>query len=696
MPDMRKNLELGLAHQRAGRLTEAEAVYREVLREQPDNADALNFLGVLFAQRGDPAAAIDTIGRAIALQPHAPAFHSNLGKALGEAGRLDAAIASLRRALELAPGYRVAQLRLGHVLARAGRPNDAVALYRAALHESADDAEIVSALASTLRDLGRHAEAAELLSPVIDKYPEYPQLANDLAVSLQALGRYDEAVGIWQALIDRSPQFYLSYLNLASELANDGDHERAMATYGAALRVRPEPAVEFRRAITVAPLPSSKAEIHAIRDGMMDRLQTLLARPPVIQDPFAQINLTSFFLSYHGMDDRLLNQTIAQLYLKSCPSLAYVAPHCRGGARRATGRLRVGLVSTFFHSHTIGQLNRGLIETIDRSRIELFVFYTPFMSPRPAEDPVRDAFLTVPEHATALPFDLRQAREAIAAAELDVLYYTDVGMAPFTYYLAFSRLAPVQCVTWGHPDTTGIPTLDYFASCDGMEPAAGEHHYSERLERLPGSTLFYPRPETPPLISRERLGLPAGRLYVCPQSLFKFHPDFDAALIEILRRDREGWLILIDQHRPRYRERLQRRLSASGGDDVMGRIRYLPALSRAEFIALMRAADVMLDPFHFSGGNTSLEALSVGTPIVTWPGEFMRGRHTHGFYRLMELEDCVAADQTVYVEKALEIATAPGRRVELAQAIAERSAVLFEDAAAIRALEDWFIRIAAA
>jgi len=694
MADVQKSLELGLAHQRAGRLADAEALYRQVLREQPDNADALHFLGVVFAQRGDPAAAVDTLRQAVALRPDAPAFHGNLGKALAETGNFDGAVASLRRALELAPGYRVALLRLGDVLARAGRPNDAVALYQAALRESPGDAEVVSALGGVLRELGRHAEAAELLSPIIDRYPEYPQLANDLAVSLQALERYDEAVAVWKALIERSPQYYLSYLNLASEYANDGDRDQAMATYSAALRVRPEPAVELRRAVTVSPLPASNAEIRATRDEMMGRLQALLARPPVIEDPLGQVNLTSFFLAYHGMDDRPLNEAIAQLYLKSCLSLAYVAPHCRGGARRASRRLRVGLVSTYFHGHTIGQLNRGLVETIDRTRIELFVFYTPFLSPRPAQDPVRDAFLASPEHAIALPFDLPQAREIIAAAELDVLYYTDVGMAAFTYYLAFSRLARVQCVAWGHPDTTGIPTLDYFASCGAMEPAGGERHYSERLARLPGTTLFYHRPEAPSAITRERLGLPAGRLYVCPQSLFKFHPDFDAALIDILHRDRDGWLILVDQHRPRYRERLQRRLSASGGDDVIGRIRYLPALPRAEFIGLMRAADVMLDPFHFSGGNTSLEALSVGTPIVTWPGEFMRGRHTFGFYRLMGIEDCVVPDQAAYAETAVEIAAAPGRRAELAQSIADKSAVLFEDKASIRALENWLIRVA--
>lgn len=695
MSDLQKSLELALAHQRAGRLDDAEALYRQVLRQDPDNADALHFLGVLLAQRGDLMASIETIRRAVALRPDAPAFHSNLGKALTEAGDFDAAIQSLRRALDLAPGYGLAQLRLGIAFTRAGRRDEAVQTYRDALRTAPDDPQIVGALAGVLRELGRYADAIDLLSSAIPKHPGAPELANDLALSLQALGENAEAIRIWQDLIKRSPQYYVPYLNLANELANDGDHDRAVATYSAALQVRLEPGAEIRRAITVSPLPGSMDEIRAVRDTMMDKLQSLLARPPALRDPFQQVNMTPFYLAYHGMDDRALSETIAQLYLKCCPSLAYVAPRRGGGGSTVKRRLRVGLVSTYFYGHTIGQLNRGLVETIDRTRVELFVFYTPFMAPRPAQDPIRDTFLTASEHAISLPFDLQQAREAIAAAELDVLYYTDIGMAPFTYFLAFSRLAPAQCVTWGHPDTTGIPNLDYFVSCWAMEPAGGETHYSERLARLPGLTLFYPRPEAPNPRSRERLGLPAGRLYVCPQSLFKIHPDFDAALIDILRRDPDGWLILVDQHRASLRERLQRRLLAAGAGDVAARIRYVPALPRADFLSLMQAADVMLDPFHFSGGNTSLEALSVGTPIVTWPGAFMRGRHTHGFYRLMGIEAGVAADHKAYADAAVRIAGTPSLRAELSRSIMDKSVVLFEDTGSVRSLEDWLFHVAA-
>ena len=101
-------------------------------------------------------------------------------------------------------------------------------------------------------------------------------------------------------------------------------------------------------------------------------------------------------------------------------------------------------------------------------------------------------------------------------------------------------------------------------------------------------------------------------------------------------------MVLISGQDRNLDELLRRRL-AGVGPDVVGRVRFLRQMPLADFLSLVTLSDVMLDPLHYSGGNTSLEAFALGTPIVTWPGAFMRGRHTHGFYKLMELDDCVAA-----------------------------------------------------
>src|SRR5262249_44840918 len=142
---------------------------------------------------------------------------------------------------------------------------------------------------------------------------------------------------------------------------------------------------------------------------------------------------------------------------------------------------------------------------------------------------------------------LATVRQRIAKLELDVLYYADVGMTAWTYFLAFARLAPVQCVTWGHPLTTGIPNLDYFISSELLEGPGAEEHYTEKLVRLPNLAVHYYRPQAPAEVRpRSHYGLEeTGRLYGCPQSLFKLHPDFDAILADVLRRDPEGLLVLL-------------------------------------------------------------------------------------------------------------------------------------------------------
>src|SRR5262249_3326391 len=143
--------------------------------------------------------------------------------------------------------------------------------------------------------------------------------------------------------------------------------------------------------------------------------------------------------------------------------------------------------------------------------------------------------------------NLPAARRIIAGHQLDILFYTDIGMEPFSYTLGFSRLAPIQCVGWGHPVTTGSKAIDYYLSSDLFESTEADQHYTEQLVRLKNLPTYYYRP-TPryPVRGREYFGLPHGaRLYGCPQSIYKFHPDFDELLAGILRADSSAILVLL-------------------------------------------------------------------------------------------------------------------------------------------------------
>jgi tetratricopeptide (TPR) repeat protein/2-polyprenyl-3-methyl-5-hydroxy-6-metoxy-1,4-benzoquinol methylase len=151
--------DLAFQHHTAGRLAEAETLYREILRSEPQHAEALHGLGFIAWQVGDHAAATELIGAAILMQPATAHYHNNLGLPLQALGRLAEASASYRRALVLNPGYAQAHYNLGNVLKGQGRLGDAAASYRSALAANAGFPEALCNLGSVLRSLGDHNEA---------------------------------------------------------------------------------------------------------------------------------------------------------------------------------------------------------------------------------------------------------------------------------------------------------------------------------------------------------------------------------------------------------------------------------------------------------------------------------------------------------------------------------------------------------
>jgi predicted O-linked N-acetylglucosamine transferase (SPINDLY family) len=392
-----------------------------------------------------------------------------------------------------------------------------------------------------------------------------------------------------------------------------------------------------------------------------------------------------FYLAYQGLNDRDLQREVARLYM---PPPGLPAP---GGGGGAPGKIKVGFLSRLLRDHTIGRLMRGLIAHLARDTFSVTVF--GFGAPA---DPLAHFIRDHADGYVILPDDLQAARRLVAAERLDVLCYTDVGMEPLTDALAHSRLAPVQCVTWGHPLTTGIPAMDYFISAEDLETEGAEGHYTETVVRLKTLPIYYYRPELPAARKgRAELGLPVdGHLYACPQSLFKFHPEFDDLLGRILRADPLGRLVLLRGGQPHWEELLRRRFAATL-PDVLDRVVFAPRQDPAGFLCLNAAADVLLDPIHFGGGNTSYEALALGVPIVTLPSGFLRGRITYALYRQMNILDCVAASADEYVSLAVRLGTDPEYRARVSARILAANGVLYENAAGVRELEE-FLRGAVA
>ena len=536
---------------------------------------------------------------------------------------------------------------------------------------------------------GALERAVALLAKSVERAPEEPVLRWQYGCALQQAARYEEAAEQYLAACRLRPDAAQYWEDLGVVQQALGETTAAGAAYRRACALEANVARRLKLATLAAPIAASREAILEERARIGSELDALHRLPAQgFEDPTRMALWSNFHWAYHGPCNRALQIKAAAVYRRLFPSLAYVAPHCRTASRGA-GRIRVGLVSQFFHNHSIGRTSRGFFAKLDHDRFEVTAL---FVEPS-IEDHFSHFIRRHAEHSVSVPRSLNAAREIIAAARFDVLFYQDVGMDPFSYFLAFSRLAPVQCLSFGHPDTTGIPTMDFFLSSDLYESADAQAHYSERLFLLHdlGTLAYYYRPErSEPRRARSHFGLPDdAHIYVCPQNLFKIHPDMDDILAGILRRDPRGLIVMIHGRIGHWTELLKRRWQATMSD-VMSRVRFLPRMASSDFVELIATSDVMLDTLHFNGMNTSLEAFAVGTPVVTLPGALQRGRHTSGMYRKMGLDECIARDAPSYVERAVRIATDASHRTRLSEQILERSGALFEDYAVIRELERFF------
>ncbi len=439
-------------------------------------------------------------------------------------------------------------------------------------------------------------------------------------------------------------------------------------------------------------VPESAAAVDAARAGFEAGLTVLEREIPTLVQTLGptttldSLSWSNFLLAYQGRDDRRLQERYAALVGNA---VERVAPAWRAAvpARKSSaGRIRVAFLSSFLRDGTVGRYFEHWMTDLDPERFEVLLYQL-----HPGRDALFERLAAVAGVVRACPRSLPSLIAPLVREDApDVLIYPELGMDATVFALAALRLAPLQCAAWGHPVTTGHATIDVFFSSAAMEPPDGEAHYTERLVRLPGIGTRYARPQATRAAARAQLGLPEEvPLLLCPQSLFKIHPDNDPLFARVLAAAPDARLVLFEGRHPALTARYLARLDAAlAGLGIAreGRVHLLAQCGHDDYLAINGACDAMLDTLHWSGGNTSLDALACGLPLVTLPGRFMRGRQSAGMLRLMEIDELVAGDADDYVRIAARLAGDRPWREALAARIVAAHARVFDDRAPVEAL----------
>jgi protein O-GlcNAc transferase len=235
-----KAIEIALEQHLAGNFSRAEALYVEILRQDPGNVDAIHLLGVLAHQGHKPEIAIDLISRAISRKPDVAIFHYNLAEALTTLGRNEEALASYRKAVELAPEYYEAHNNLGNLLNASGRYAEAESACRRAIEILPDEAAPYNNLGNSLRGISRPQEAIEAYREALKRRPKFAEAMNNLALCLCSQGRFQEGIEQFLAALQLNPSSADLHNNLGVAYTRLVENEKAAASFQTAIDIDPK------------------------------------------------------------------------------------------------------------------------------------------------------------------------------------------------------------------------------------------------------------------------------------------------------------------------------------------------------------------------------------------------------------------------------------------------------------------------
>ena len=603
--------------------------------------------GHILPTEEDCEIALDTVEKALQSKAMLPCDYVRLGNFLTFARRLEKAAIAFRQATKLQFDCVVAYRNLALVLSLLERPQES---------------RIVMADASFLER--NYALAIEKYIETLSLGKGLPETYERLAQSYLHEQQFSRAAAVCSEGVSKYKSVML-YTLWIDALQTINQTEEALRVAEEAYKAFPqEQYFEFQARLILPIIYQSEEDISRHRTRFRRTLNAWSQRHQndtrlVSSSAIDNIKGTNFYLAYQGQCDLDIQQEFGRLLntiaTAACPKFKGKIPLRRFGNK---GRIRIGYISEFCNWHTIGKLFLGWVQSHDLEMFEIHVYHlgrkVDFMS---------EAF-----KASSRQFvhyadrDLNELCERIEADALDILVHLEFGMSPLAAKVAALRLAPIQCLAWGHPVSSGLPTMDYFVSSELMEPPNGDDHYSETLVRLPHIGVCVPKPLKSDLNrTRADFGLSDDRtIYVFPHSLFKQLPQYDWVFPAIAKQNPKSEFVFIERetHSLEAAQAFKARLAEAfmrHDLDANEHVRFVPRQSLRDFLALLSLSDVYLDCIAWSGGMTTLEALGCMLPVVTIPGRFMRGRHAYGCLSRIGIGETVAQSAEEYVNVAVRL-----------------------------------------
>jgi protein O-GlcNAc transferase len=640
--NLRQQLECAVAHHQAGRLVEAEALYRQVLAHAPGHADAMHLLGVVAAQTERLDLAEELMRGAIRIKPDLAQAHNNLGSVLARSGRFDEAIPFYRRAIEITPDFADAHNNLGFALNAKGQLDPAIAACREATRLNPQFAEAYINLGNGLQGKGRLEDAIACFREAVRLKPGLAESHNNLGNVLRRAGRLVEAIASYQEAIRLNPDIAEAHLNLSMALDGNWQFDEAIAANRTAIRLKPDSAEAF------GTLGNSLCDMGQIDEAISSYREAMRLKPD-----FSSVHSNLLFvLNYHSElpAEEILADHQAWSDQHARPLMSEIIPHAN--ERSPERRLRIGYVSADLRRHPVADFFVSLLEHHDRKMVEVFC-YASVTFPDDMTDRVSRSsdvwrnVLGVNDEALA---------GLVRSDGIDILVDLS-GHSAGDRLRAFARKpAPIQVTYLGYANTTGMSAIDFrFTDALADPPGMTDKLNVERLWRLPVCNWCYLPPANAPDIQ------PRGVqpiTFGCFNAFPKVNRKMTAIWAQLLKSVPGSHLLLKSaaaaevSSRQRFTSEFTERGISGDRIEIIGRVE-----SQRDHLAIYQHVDVALDTFPYHGTTTTCEALWMGVPVVSLAGRTHVSRVGVSLLTNAGVPELIAQTPEEYLSIASKLAT---------------------------------------
>ena len=494
-------------------------------------------------------------------------------------------------------------------------------------------------------------KSTQLFEKLLNDYPDNLSILRNLSHSYAFSGAFKEAEECIKKVIKINSDEPFAYQFLASVLKNQDKIEEMEEIINEGLeRNLINKKWELQKKLLSPLIARNKKEIDDYREKIEKGLEEILSSEIKLDYDNDQIISPPLFeLTYSDKDNLEINKKI----VKALKKIYQPLNHKISINHQLNDKIKIGFISEFFTDHTIGKLFKNLIFSLDLKFFDIVIYH----SNKTKAGEIFEEFLNENKKGfknEILPIKLIDKIKIIEKEKFDVLFYPDIGMSIEFYFLSLIRLAKYQIMSWGHPETTGSESIDFFLCSKNLITENAKKFYSEKFLIIDKLPMIYDKP-----IIKNKLDdsdISKKNIYSCPQTLFKFHPDFDDYLFDILKKDKKGILYLLkDTHKVYYLKLLERFKKNKNFDS--DKVIFLDPLNLDQFINHLGTSSVLLDPIYFGSGNSFHESMFYGTQTVTFPSKYIKSRIVSAAYIQMEVKKPpIVKNKDDYVSKAIEIA----------------------------------------